>query len=167
MKMIIHDLTQHEFESLQPNVHKDTVIISDKGSIKNCIGCFGCWIKTPGVCVLKDGYHNMGVLLSKCSELLIISKCLYGSYSPFVRNVIDRCIPYVLPYFVQKNGETHHKNRYANTVDFSVHFYGDDISQNEQETAKKLVSANGVNFYFSGCNTYFHNSLQDIGGLII
>lgn len=164
--MIIHDLTQQEFASVFPNMDRDTVILSDDGSICNCIGCFGCWVKTPGVCVLKDGYQNMGELLSKCSELVIISRCLYGSYSPFVRNVLDRSIPYLLPYFVPQNGETHHKNRYTNTIDFSAHFYGDDISEKEQETAKKLVVANGINFYMSGRKTYFYKNFKDIGGVM-
>jgi len=27
------------------------------------------WIKTPGLCIIKDGFENMGELLSKCSRL--------------------------------------------------------------------------------------------------
>lgn len=162
MKIILHDLNQQEFSGLYPNNDTDTVIISDNGTIHNCIGCFGCWIKTPGVCVLKDGYSNMGELLSKCNELVIISRCIYGSYSPFIRNVLDRCIPYILPYFVSINGETHHKNRYENTIVLSVYFYGEDITKREQETAKALVKANGINFYFSESKAYFHKDLQTI-----
>lgn len=162
MKIIIHDLNQQEFAALYSNSDKDTVIISDNDTIHNCIGCFGCWIKTPGVCVLKDGYSNMGELLSKCNELVIISRCIYGSYSPFIRNVLDRCIPYLLPYFVPLSGETHHKNRYENTFALSVYFYGEDITEREQETAKALVKANGINFYSSESELYFHKDLQTI-----
>lgn len=164
MKIILHDLNQHEFAELNTDIDTDNVIISDNGAIHNCIGCFGCWIKTPGICVLNDGYSNMGELLSKCDQLIIISRCVYGSYSAFIRNVLDRCIPYLSPYFVKLNGETHHKNRYENTFVLSAHFYGDDITEKEQKTAKALVKANGINFYASENKVYFHESLKTIKG---
>lgn len=166
MKIIIHDLSQQEFATLHMSNNVDT-IISDDGSIRNCIGCFGCWLKTPGVCVLKDGYHNMGGLLAKCDELVMISKCIYGSYSPFIRNVWDRSLPYLLPYFATKNGETHHKNRYKNEIALSVHFYGENISESEQKTARALVAANVINFYMSERNTLFYKDFRDIRGAIL
>jgi hypothetical protein len=101
-------------------------------------------------------------LLSKCEELIIISKCIYGSYSPFVRNVLDRSIPYLLPYFVTKNGETHHQNRYEHRFSLSVHFYGNDVTPAEKITAGNLVAANSVNLYSTGNKVYFHNNLQTI-----
>lgn len=162
MKIIIHDLSQKEFTALDLNIDENSTVISDNGTIHHCIGCFGCWIKTPGVCVLKDDYRNMGELLSKCSELIIISKCLYGSYSPFIRNIFDRSIPYLLPYFVSKNKETHHKKRYKNKITLSVHFYGTDINDAEKKTAKALVKANGINLYCSGNKVFFHENQQAI-----
>ncbi|MDP4152236.1 MAG: flavodoxin family protein [Bacillota bacterium] len=163
MKMIVHDLSEEEFLSLGHNPSKEIMIISDNGKIHNCIGCYGCWIKTPGICVMKDGYQNMGALLSKCDELTIISKCIYGSYSPFIRNIWDRSMSYLLPYFVTKKGETHHRNRYAHQFSLSVHFYGDDITEAEMATARKLVVANSKNFYSIGNMVYFHKDLQAVG----
>lgn len=163
MKMIIHDLSQQDFAALYTSKDTDT-IISDNGSIRNCIGCFGCWVKTPGVCILKDGYHNMGELLAKCDKLVMISKCIYGSYSPFIRNIWDRSLPYLLPYFVSKNEETHHKNRYKNEIELSLHFYGENISESEQKTAKALVKANAINFYMSESNIFFYKDFRDMGG---
>ncbi len=162
MKMIIHDLDQTEFEALHLKEDLDTYIIADNGTIKNCIGCFGCWVKTPGICVLKDNYQNMGKLMSESDELIIISNCVYGSYSPFVRNVLDRSIPYLLPYFAAVNGETHHRNRYDHKFKLTVHFYGNDISDSEKATAEALVAANSVNFYSTGNKVLFYPNLQTI-----
>ena len=58
MNVIIHDLQQEEFQSLFKNINKDTYVISNNGKIKNCIGCFGCWIKTPGRCVINNGFFE-------------------------------------------------------------------------------------------------------------
>jgi multimeric flavodoxin WrbA len=161
MKMIVHDLSQKDFEAL--GIQTDTdIVISDTGTIKNCIGCFGCWIKTPGVCVLKDDYRNLGERLAGCDELLVISKCYYGSYSPFVRNVWDRSLPYLLPYFTTKNGETHHRARYRNRITYTACFYGSDITADERETAQLLVHANAKNFYANVTNISFCSAIQSI-----
>jgi multimeric flavodoxin WrbA len=159
--MIVHDLSQQDFDAIGIGVDSD-IVISDDGTIKNCIGCFGCWVKTPGVCVLKDDYRNMGERLAACDELLVISKCFYGSYSPFVRNVWDRSIPYLLPYFFTSNDETHHRARYPKRLVYSVCFYGGDLTENEAETAKKLVYANAKNFHASVSNVFFCHTLPDI-----
>ncbi|MDR2951618.1 MAG: hypothetical protein LBU82_00090 [Treponema sp.] len=131
----------------------ETMVIADNGKIKPCVCCFGCWVKTPGRCVIKDGFENMGELWSKCGRLIIISRCVYGGFSPFVKNVLDRSVcPYQLPYFTQKNGETRHINRYKNKIEMSVCFYG-EITEDEKETAillgKKflLMKSSSMRFY--------------------
>ena len=104
MKTIIHDLDPAAFEELFPETalltrlgtsEPPAVILSPMYPARPCIGCFGCWIKTPGSCVLPDSYQEMGKLLSRTSELILISRCCYGSYSPHVKNVLDRSIGYL------------------------------------------------------------------------
>ena len=46
---------------------------------------------------------------SNSGELVLVSRCCFGGPGPFVKNVLDRCISYVHPYFVIKNGEMHHR----------------------------------------------------------
>lgn len=162
MNVIIHDLNSGQFKTLFPDISENTRIISDNGSIRNCIGCFGCWIKTPGKCVLKDGYENMGEIFSQADNVVIISKCCYGGYSPFVKNVLDRSISYLLPFFKTKNNETHHKPRYENRFRLSVYFYGESITPQETETARNLVKANSVNFNVSNYKAAFYESLDKL-----
>ncbi|MDR1420323.1 MAG: flavodoxin family protein [Treponema sp.] len=161
MNILIHDIKNPDEKTFFDNWKNDATVISDNGKIHPCICCFGCWIKTPGQCVINDGYNNMGALLSKCKRMIIISRCFYGSYSPFVHNVLDRSIPYILPCFRTKNGETHHKNRYDNAIIFTVYFYG-KISDREKETARKLTAANGISFFAQKTETYFYEKIEDI-----
>lgn len=142
MKLLIHDLNDLKLK----NLSDDIKVIKQEEPIKSCIGCFGCWIKTPARCVIKDSYENMGEYFSKSEELIIISKCVYGGFSPFIKNVLDRSISYIHPYFVKRNNEMHHKRRYDNVIKLSVWFYGENITLEEKETAKKLVEANVINF---------------------
>jgi len=158
MDILIHDV-ENTGHFLNNNQDKITVI-SDTGKIKPCQGCFNCWIKTPGKCVLNDGYNNMGALLSKCDRMIVISRCIYGGYSPFVKNVLDRSISYLLPYFKLENGISCHQKRYDNSVTLIVHFYG-EISNAEKETAKELVKTNGSNM-FEKTEVYFYKSIEEI-----
>lgn len=140
MKLIISDIAD-----IVCKADDILTVITDNGNVKPCCGCFGCWAKTPGLCVIRDGYENTGALMAQCDELIIISECTYGGYSPFVKRVLDRAIGYLSPHFVIRGGEMHHKRRYTNRMSINVFFYG-DATDAEKTTARNLVQANAVNY---------------------
>ena len=157
MKLIITDL-----ENFQLPVEGDHKVISPKGAVRHCIGCFGCWSKTPGKCVIHDGYEGTGCDMGKCTELIFISRCRYGSLSPFVKMVLDRAISYVQGDFVTRKGEMHHKRRYTNVIALTAHFYGEDITDAEKETARNLMEANADNFDGVVKAVHFHQSAEEL-----
>ena len=54
-------------------IEYEEIIVKDK-NIGTCIGCFGCWNKTPGICVIKD---DMKEILDKIlNEQLQWRECL-------------------------------------------------------------------------------------------
>lgn len=167
MKLLIHDLGKEAFSSDMQTSVDGKKIISEDSEIHNCIGCFGCWIKTPAVCVIRDKYGDMGEILSKCDTVTIISKCFYGGFSPFIKNVMDRSIPYVHPYFVKRNGEMHHRPRYENQFNLKVIFYGENITEKEKQTAIKLVKANSVNLNCNLQEISFAKNIREVEGLTI
>lgn len=156
-RLLIHDL--------QPGFAADgyyDTIIEDNGNIKNCIGCFSCWIKTPMECVLKDGYEHMAEKLAACDELTIVSRCTYGGPSAYVKNVLDRSIPYLHPNFVIKNGEMHHKQRFPQHFSIKVLLYGDDLTANEKETAEAWAKAMALNLDAVTVETMFYGTVAEI-----
>lgn len=162
MKLIITDI-----ENLYIPVEGDYKVINPKGSIHHCIGCFGCWIKTPGKCVIHDGYEGTGIDMGKCDELIIISQCCYGGVSPFVKMVQDRAISYIHPDFVIRKGEMHHKRRYNNVISMSAYFYGENISDEEKELAKELMQANADNYDGSVKGVYFYKDVKELEGMTL
>ena len=145
MKVIMHDLTDEQWKRLGIKTTPEDIVVGNTGEAKFCIGCFGCWLKTPGRCVIPDAFQCMGEKLAKAEELIIISRCSFGSYSSAVKNILDRSISYVSPFFVIRKGEMHHKPRYQNSLTVSALFYGTDITEEEKETARTLVTANALN----------------------
>lgn len=145
MKLIIHDLEEEQLENFYLAEHDDKIISKDN-KIHKCMGCFGCWVRTPGQCVIKDEFQKMGEWIASADKVVIISRCVYGSYSPFVKNVLDRSISYIHPYFTKRNGEVHHRSRYHRQQKFEIIFYGEQILSEEKETAMALTKANAVNF---------------------
>lgn len=154
MDIVIHDLTEEDWEKISGQ-YSGTRVISNNETIKKCVGCFGCWVKTPGQCVLPDEYQQMGEWISKADKVTIISKCSFGCYSSFVKNVMDRSISYILPYFEIRNGEMHHKSRYQKDLEINVIFYGEAITEAEKKTAEELVAANAINFHGKVGNVTF------------
>lgn len=147
MNVIIHDLPGRDrLEELLGPMNDDDKIIErkDKDPVP-CMGCFGCWIKTPGMCVIKDGFEDTGAYMGAAQELRIVSRCTYGEFSPFVKKVLDRSISYCHPYFVKRNGETHHKMRYTNTLKIRVLAYGDNLTDDEKECMRSRAIAMGRN----------------------
>ena len=140
MNLIIHDLKEKEWEEISKD-YQDWEVVSDKGTIKPCVGCFGCWNKDPGRCVMKDGYENMGYLIHHADEVVVISRYTYGGFSSFVKNVFDRSLAYVLPHFEIINGESHHQKRYDEDKPYTFIFYGHDLSEAEKESARRYVKA--------------------------
>ena len=76
-------------------------------------------------------------------------------YSPFVKNVLDRSIPYLLPFFKLKNDEMHHTIRYKRKLFLEVYFYGKDLTELEKNIAEKTVKANCINLNVKKFNVSF------------
>ena len=140
MNLLIHDLNEKEWVEIAPQ-YKGWNIISDNGTIHPCVGCFGCWTKTPGQCVIRDGYDQMGRLIHEAEEVTVMTRFTYGGFSPFVKNVFDRSIGVVLPYFEIAEGEMHHQRRYPEEKRVNVQFRGAALTEADKMNGYRYVAA--------------------------
>jgi multimeric flavodoxin WrbA len=159
--LLIHDLRECPGKW---GLRDDVIIVADGPKIRPCKGCFNCWIKTPAQCTIHDDYADMGFLLAECDHLILVSQCFYGGYSPFVSNVLNRSIPYLLPYFAVRDGEARHPGRYAGHFDCDIHLYG-KITAREKETAQRLAQRNRLNLLMRKVNIHFYDTADDIGAI--
>ncbi len=73
--------------------------------IKPCHGCFACWNRTPGQCCIQD---DMGQVIEDLlwADITIWSFPLYYYTVPGpLKNLIDRQLPMVLPFMVEREGQ--------------------------------------------------------------
>ncbi|MBR2531493.1 MAG: flavodoxin family protein [Lachnospiraceae bacterium] len=140
MNLLIHDLGPELPDRIREEYDGWTVI-SDNGTILPCTGCFCCWHKTPGQCILRDGYEHMGTLIHRAEEVTVISRYTYGGFSAFVKNIFDRSLGYVLPQFEIVKGQTHHKKRYEEKKPFTFIFYGTGLDEEKKQCAARYVRA--------------------------
>ncbi|MHA1770155.1 MAG: flavodoxin family protein [Candidatus Thorarchaeota archaeon] len=81
--------------------------------IADCTGCFHCWTKTPGKCIIdNDEANEISCKMIRSDLAIYLTPVVYGGYSYLLKRVLDRSIGVVLPFFQKVHGETHHKRRY-------------------------------------------------------
>ena len=113
--------------------------------IAGCLGCFGCWIKTPGTCVIDD-YGRETTRKALQSDLLIwLTPITFGGYSSELKKALDRLIPILLPYFDSYHGQIHHKMRYDKYPNLLV-IGTQTHSSGYEETFSMLTERNILNF---------------------
>jgi multimeric flavodoxin WrbA len=92
---------------------------------------------------------------------VIITRIKYGCYTSYVKNVLDRSIGFMLPFFQTVNGSLHHTPRYNKSPKFVVIGYGDDITSDEEQTLKELVKGNALNFQCKDYKTYVIKNISE------
>jgi len=140
----IHEIMLEELKKLDWDA--TSIVLEDK-NIAYCMGCFGCWVQTPGECVIKD-YEETIVREMVHSDLIIyITPIVFGGYSSILKKALDRQIGRVLPYFTKINGEVHHSKRYEKQQSLLSIGLIDKHDIEKEEIFKSLVARNAINMW--------------------
>ena len=98
--------------ALSAGAETEHILLSNK-KIRECVGCFDCWSKTPGKCIFRD---DMDELTEKfiSSDIVILATPLYvDNVSGLMKIFMDRMLPIFEPYFEEDDkGEIRHTKRY-------------------------------------------------------
>ena len=110
----------------------------------DCLGCFGCWVRTPGACVVPDALGELPSLLARTDKLWLFSANAFGGLSPLVKRALDRSIGYLHPGFRVTGGELHHRMRTERALSLRVWLYGPSTAA-ERACLGRIAAANAVN----------------------
>ncbi|WP_432650907.1 hypothetical protein [Huintestinicola sp.] len=100
------------------------VINAYEMNIKPCIGCNNCWLKTPGICSLKDGYEELIKGYLRYDETVFISGTALDFADHRMKNVIDRLLPLATMYTHFVDGQCRHVPRYDKKFRFGLLYSG-------------------------------------------
>jgi len=115
--------------------------------IAPCMGCFGCWIQTPGECVIADAGRDVARGIVQSDLIVYLTPILFGGYSYELKKAIDRSIPIISPLFRKVKGEVHHKKRYDRYPNLVAIGWSPRLADGEEDIFETVVRRNAINMH--------------------
>src|SRR6056297_440553 len=128
------------------NTQVEEILLKEK-EIADCLGCFKCWVKTPGTCIINDYGRKAAAELINSDLLIFLTPVRFGGYSYQLKKALDRMIPLISPYFKKIAGEVHHKKRYSKYPSILAVGIMKEKNESQSKIFKELVERNSINFY--------------------
>lgn len=80
--------------------------------IHDCVGCYVCWTRTPGICVFKDDMPALLTEYVRSDLALFASPVVMGFVTALLKRVNERLLPLTHPYFQFLGDRFQHILRY-------------------------------------------------------
>lgn len=127
--------------------HSDHIITLRELDLHPCIGCFGCWVKSPGECQIKDQSINIRAQIIQSELVIFASPLIMGYTSALLKTIQDKMLPLLLPYVTLVNEECHHKKRYANYPKLALLYQAEaDTDEEDIEIVTDMYERMALNF---------------------
>jgi multimeric flavodoxin WrbA len=87
------------------------LIFSRDLNINPCLGDFACMVKTPGHCIQKDDMNWLDPKISQADVVVLASPVYCDGINGPMKNIMDRTLPQILPFFEVHNKHLRHPLR--------------------------------------------------------
>ncbi|MCC2258648.1 NAD(P)H-dependent oxidoreductase [Intestinimonas aquisgranensis] len=141
--------------------NREDVVSFDLSHMKiaPCVGCFGCWTRTPGKCVIRDDAVRVYPRLAESDTAIYVSRVRYGGYDMVMKTMLERAIPVQQAFIRLLDGETHHVQRAVVPKKATIVAYG--VQDREEENLfRRLVARNAKNMSFQSYEIRFNDEEQ-------
>ncbi len=115
-------------------------------SITPCIGCWSCWLRTPGKCVMKDKMSEVYPDYVNSDTVILIMSTAQGFINHNAKAFFDRTIPHYHPYIELVNGECHHVARYESYPDMVFHYDNENLTNKEEQVIEDYLYRTAYHF---------------------
>lgn len=113
--------------------------------VADCVECFGCWVKTPGQCVIDDSAREIAHKMPQSDLIVYVTPIVFGGYSYELKKVLDRQISGILPFMERFGGEVHHPQRYEKRGKLAAIGVLPAPDASSEEIFKTLLYRNSLN----------------------
>ena len=112
--LVLNTLGNDHTEQIKALIKDKEVEIIDTSDMKiaHCMGCNQCWLKTPGICAIKDDYEVILQKLVEADNLWIISDTQFGFLDYKGKRLMDRIMPMLNMTVGFRDGWMRHELRY-------------------------------------------------------
>lgn len=91
----------------------EVVILNLKNmKINYCIGCYACWLKTPGICIHKDDGPKILKQYINSDLVVLSSPIIMGFVSSILKTTLERFLPVLHPFLRIQEDRIQHLPRY-------------------------------------------------------
>ena len=111
-------------EKLSRSVPECRVIHAYEMNIRPCAGCTACWLVTPGVCAISDGYDGIMKAYLECDTTVFLAGTALGFVDHRMKHMIDRLLPLATMYIHIVDGQCRHVPRYDKKFRFGLLYQG-------------------------------------------
>lgn len=126
------------------------VIALGKEDLTSCIGCWDCWLKTPGRCVIRDGMAESYSHYVNSDTVILLLDTAMGFINHRGKALIDRLIPHYHPYIRVVEGECRHLPRYSKLPDMVFYFDRQGLSIEEIQCIEDYLYRTAHQFNVKG-----------------
>lgn len=89
----------------------EKIYLKDK-EINQCIGCYSCWTKTPGICIYKDDMPDVLNKIIKADIIVFGTPLYHVNISSSMKILLERTLPLSKPFLVKNKKSTNHPRRF-------------------------------------------------------
>lgn len=118
--------------------------------IRHCIGCWNCWVKTPGTCAMTDVVSQHYTDYVNADKVVLLMDTQQGFIDQKAKVFIDRLIPHYHPYIELVDGECHHKARYNKYPDLYYYYDETGLLAGESEVIEDYLYRMAYHFQSKG-----------------
>jgi multimeric flavodoxin WrbA len=158
-KEAVNSVSDYLVDFLRTNNYEVDVMVLRDEKIASCLGCFGCWLNTPGECVIKDAGSDLPRKVIQSDCVFLLTSVTFGMYSSELKKALDRFpCPVLLPFFKRINGEIHHAPRYDKYPSLVAIGVLPNPDEESEQTFATLVGRNGINLHTNAISSIVYSN---------
>ena len=127
-------------DAIRSLIQENDIEVIDTSDMKiaHCMGCNQCWLKTPGICAIKDDYEIILKKLIQAENLWLVSDTRFGFLDYKGKRVMDRIMPMLNMTIGFRDGLMRHELRY-HPLNIGLLYLGDAEQSMMEDWCKRTA----------------------------